>query len=177
MKLFIGCDPGASGAIAFYDADVDDLLALHDMPIDKVEIGGKERSRVADRALLTMLWFNGQSRGAKVFLEIPEARPLRGRNKQDGSIILRTPGAAGMLSLGMNYGALRMACIANMLSVQEVRPGAWKRSMGMTSSKDESRRIAADRFPQWARNFERKKDDGRAEAAMIAVWGSRQNGG
>jgi crossover junction endodeoxyribonuclease RuvC len=41
----------------------------------------------------------------------------------------------------------------------------------LTSDKDAARGVAIQRFPAMAGAFARKKDDGRAEAALIALYG------
>ena len=49
-------------------------------------------------------------------------------------------------------------------------PAAWKRAVGLSlASKDASRSEAIRRWPAHAACFARVKDDGRAEAALIAV--------
>jgi crossover junction endodeoxyribonuclease RuvC len=42
----------------------------------------------------------------------------------------------------------------------------------LSSDKDTSRQLAMQRFPDYAEKFVRKKDDGRAEAALIALYGA-----
>jgi len=171
--IIVGVDPGASGAIAFLDADTNTLLDVHDMPIDRTQIGKFVRSRVARRALLDLL---NRARGAVVFTERPEGRPMRQTNKKTGQTELRQPGAQGMLSLGENYGCVIMACTAADMSVTEVRPGQWKGAIGVPAAKDDARRRATELFPAHAAKFVRVKDDGRAESALIAYYGARKMG-
>jgi hypothetical protein len=110
--------------------------------------------------------------GAKAYLEEPEARPMRGVNKKDGTTTLRQPGAAGMLAFGKSYGIVYCALIACGIAVVEIRPGAWKRGAGVPAGKDAARHIAAQRFPRWAGNFMRVRDDGRAEASLLSEYGA-----
>jgi hypothetical protein len=53
-----------------------------------------------------------------------------------------------------------------------IAPAAWKRAVGLSlASKDAARSEALRRWPGHAALFARVKDDGRAEAALIAVAG------
>lgn len=167
--LVVGIDVGLEGAIAFLNDD--GLLGIEDMPVDRVTVGEKVRGRISDVRLLHVL---SSGVGAQAFIERPEGRPMRSRDKMTGQTVLRQPGAAGMLSLGESFGITRCACVAQRMSVTEIRPGEWKRGMGVPGDKDEARRRAAEMFPNFARMFALKKWDGRAEAALMALWGLRR---
>ena len=67
-------------------------------------------------------------------------------------------------------------CSALRIPVSLVTPSKWKRDMGLTADKDQARARAAQLWPGAAKQFARKKDDGRAEAALIALWGSKHGG-
>jgi predicted GNAT family acetyltransferase len=45
-KIFLGIDPGLSGALAFYDADEDNLIII-DMPTVEVTRNGKKKREVS----------------------------------------------------------------------------------------------------------------------------------
>lgn len=169
-NIVVGCDPGSSGAIAFLDVDTNALLAVHDIPIDKVQVGKHMRSRINRPKLLHILY---QARGAAVFTERPEARPMRGTNKQTGQTTLRQPGAMGMMTLGENYGTLLMGLTAAEMALTEVRPGIWKKAMSVSASKDDARRRAEELFPYMINTFARKMDSDRAEAAILGLYGIR----
>jgi hypothetical protein len=55
-----------------------------------------------------------------------------------------------------------------------VTPTKWKRALGLGADKGDSRRRAMETWPYMASKFARVKDDGRAEAALIAWWHWRQ---
>lgn len=176
MNLIVGIDTGLQGAIAFLDAATRNLLGIEDMPVDRVTVGASTkaktvRGRVSAVAVVALL----KGMEGHAFLERPEARPLRGRDRATGAITLRQPGAAGMLAFGESYGVVYCACIAAGLRVTEVRPGSWKREMSISGDKDEARRRACELFPTWASYFARVKDDGRAEAALLALWGAERS--
>jgi crossover junction endodeoxyribonuclease RuvC len=53
-----------------------------------------------------------------------------------------------------------------------ITPPTWKRAVGLTlASKDAARSEAIRRWPNHAELFASVKDDGRAEAALIAIAG------
>ena len=62
----------------------------------------------------------------------------------------------------------RAACL---LSENLVTPQLWKKAMRLVADKDAARQRAVQLFPERAEWFRRVKDDGRAEAAMIALYG------
>lgn len=56
-----------------------------------------------------------------------------------------------------------------------MRPQDWKKQMGLIGKdKDDSRLMATQLFPHWREKFARKKDDGMAEACLIAEAYRRQ---
>ncbi len=71
-------------------------------------------------------------------------------------------------SSGTTIGVLE--CLG--LSIRYVSPTRWKRRYRLDSGGENSRRRALDLFPDSAAFFARKKDHNRAEAALIARWGS-----
>ena len=117
--LYVGIDTGVQGAIAAYDPDLHDLVLLADMPVDVVEINGKDRNRISRVRMLEIL---RPLTGAHAAVEYPEARPMKSVNKKDGTLTTRQPGAAGMLSFGMSYEAVAMGCVACGLILTEMRP-------------------------------------------------------
>jgi len=64
-----------------------------------------------------------------------------------------------------------MALAAHRIPVQYVTPSIWKKHFGLSKEKGVSRGFAIQRFPEHAESFQRVKDDGRAEAALIALYG------
>jgi len=85
------------------------------------------------------------------------------------------PGNGGVSMF--NFGAAYMACIAVAQRSRDpwmlVRPQKWKKDMGLTSDKAESLDMARELWP--AAPLTRKKDNGRAEALLIAEWLRRQH--
>jgi crossover junction endodeoxyribonuclease RuvC len=56
-----------------------------------------------------------------------------------------------------------------------VTPNEWKRSFRLGPDKNEARLIAARLVPLSAARFSRVADDGRAEAALLALFGANQS--
>lgn len=81
-------------------------------------------------------------------------------------------GVASSFTFGQGYGVILGVLAAYGFPHRLVAPATWKRAMGVTSNKDACRRLAQQLFPTAA--LARKRDDGRAEALLIAEWGRRQ---
>ena len=87
---------------------------------------------------------------------------------------LRAPGKAlqALLRLAGARGVIEGVLAAAGIPIQFITPASWKRGVGLTlASKDAARSEAIRRWPASAGLFARVKDDGRAEAAFIAVAG------
>jgi crossover junction endodeoxyribonuclease RuvC len=51
-----------------------------------------------------------------------------------------------------------------------VTPRKWMKDLKLSGGKDANRQRAAQLFPAYAASFSRVKDDGRADAALLAYW-------
>lgn len=155
MSAVIGIDPGLSGALARYDLETTALL-VEDMPVFK--IGSKTVIDALGLARLIDVW--GADQGVVAFLEFVASSPQMG--------------VASAFKFGEGCGIVKGVLAANFVRVESVTPPAWKRAMGVKADKDGCRAVAAQRFPRQSGLFARKKDDGRAEAALIALYGAQQ---
>jgi crossover junction endodeoxyribonuclease RuvC len=72
-------------------------------------------------------------------------------------------------SLGVVEGILGALRIKNSL----VTPQTWQKGIAVTGGKDGSRARAMELFPDQIELFKRVKDDGRSDAALIALWGNK----
>ena len=77
---------------------------------------------------------------------------------------------AALLSLGLSLASLP-ATAATVPSPSEFL------GIPVGAAKDQSRALASNLFPQSAYLFKRVKDDGRAEAALIAYYGAAKLSG
>jgi crossover junction endodeoxyribonuclease RuvC len=84
-------------------------------------------------------------------------------------------------AFGRARGVIEGVLAACGLPCKFITPACWKRAVGLTlASKDAARSEAIRRWPGHAALFARVKDDGRAEAALIAIAGltrARAKGG
>jgi crossover junction endodeoxyribonuclease RuvC len=150
-RLLVGIDPGLSGALAYIDAESGVLLDLADMPTT-----AESGRRVVDaRELCASV---SQYAGALSLAAVEHVHSMPGQ------------GVRSVFSFGRSYGTV-LAAIAPHCRIVDVPPQVWKRHFGLIGKpKSASRELAAKKFPNWAQWFARVKDDGRAEAALIAAY-------
>lgn len=152
--LIVGVDPGKQGAIAFLDPRTM-ALSIEDMPMTKSTTGKDELDY---RALGRLLQPTNAYHRCIGVLEKVATRPGEG--------------SVGAFSFGQSYGALRMALVGHGYEDRYVTPAVWKKHFRLNKDKGISRSYAASRFPDYSGLFARVKDDGRAEAALIALYGA-----
>lgn len=151
----MGIDPGAGGAIALLDSTV----RVSDMPTHLLKVGGKNRKRI-DLHKLHMLF--ELLRFEVSLCVIEDVGPMP------------SDGAVGAFSFGWAACAPQAMAVCMGWKILPVRPAVWKVQMGLGGqTKDASRRKASQLFPHFSHLWSRVKDDGRAEAALIAYYGSR----
>jgi len=81
---------------------------------------------------------------------------------------------SSMFRFGQGYGAIQMALAGHKIPTRLVTPAKWKSHFGLSRDKGVSRGLAMQRFPEQSQMFSRVKDDGRAEAALIALYGQEK---
>ena len=154
------------------------IVQVDDIPTDKSVIykAGKEitRERISPHRLAELLRpFDNclDFDPFKMLCEIPTFRPIITKNRQTGIKETRQPGAIGIANLSECMGMLKMAAACYRIPFHGVTPSVWKRRIGAPADKGECRAMAQRIFPQWAASFARVKDEGRAEACLIAYYG------
>lgn len=164
--LILGIDPGLSGAMALYDPE-GGLLTVEDIPTLELLKAGKKR-RTYDPYEIAR-WIDVMSpQIGLVMVEQVCAMPSRGVGGE-----VRGMGAQSSFAFGEVFGFLKGVCTAHFLRVETVVPQTWRRAMGVKGGKDESRARASVLMPRSAETWRLKKHDGRAEAALIAMYGAR----
>lgn len=139
-----GIDPGLTGAIAFFFPAEPNRVTVEDMPV----VAG-----CTDE--ITLVARLEQFRPDVVVIEIQH--PM---GKQGLGSTFRT---------GDNYGAVRGAAAGLKVPMHFVKAIEWQRHFKIAKAdKEISRRLALRLFPLTVDHFTRKKDHGRAEAALIA---------
>ena len=154
LRLTFGIDPGLSGAVAtLVDGEPGDAI---DMPTRMVG----EWNEVDAHALAK--WIREQRAahsGAYVSacIEKVGARP--------------TDGGTSAFRFGESSGKVKAVLEALGIPYTRAIPRVWKQHFGLVKAeKDASRQLALRRFPAIADRLRRKKDDGRAEALLLALW-------
>ena len=157
----LGVDIGTKGAIALID-ECGALIAVEDMPI--LRDGPKGRPAVNAPLLAALVY---RSHVTHAIIEYVGARPGEG--------------AVGAFAFGRSRGVVEGVLAACGVPASHIAPAAWKRAVGIPpgkdGAKDAARSEAIRRWPNHAAAFARVKDDGRAEAALIAVAGMMRKGG
>ena len=144
--MIAAIDPGMKGAIAILYSQA--KLYVYDMPVLGKEVNG---AAVAD-----------------IFREFPP-----------GMVLIEATNSFGMgrqsaYNFGQGVGTIKGVMATLAISYQAVAPAKWKRHFALSRDKDASRAAATRLFPGNASDFLRKKDDGRAEAALLALYGLSQ---
>lgn len=157
--LTYGVDVGLNGAIAVCVGR--ELARVADMPT--VLVGGGKVTRQVDPAGVAALIRRWRVELGHDFehavIERVAARPGQG--------------VASVFSFGHSAGIVAGVLAALQIPVEYVGPQAWKRSYRIGPDKSSSRAKASELFPAHAGQWLRVKDDGRAEAALIALYGHR----
>jgi crossover junction endodeoxyribonuclease RuvC len=75
-----------------------------------------------------------------------------------------------MFNFGRSAGIIEGVVAALQRPYTYVTPAVWTKAVGRAAGKDASRMRAMELLPAKADLFKRAKDDGRADAALIAYW-------
>lgn len=150
MSLTIGVDPGKFGAFALLDS-YGELLGVEDMPVV-----GKHVS-VPLVVEIFQDWTTEDS-GTDIICVIED--------------VWSSPqmGVTSAFSFGRSKGLVEGIATMSDCRIEYVSPVQWKRGMKLGKDKGKARDMAMKRWPVRRDLFKRVKDDGRAEAALIALW-------
>ena len=80
-------------------------------------------------------------------------------------------GVSSTFKLGYAFGKITTTVALSRTRYTMVTPVVWKRAMNLPKDKDAARRMAQQWFPDRASELKRKKDEHRAEALLIALYG------
>lgn len=149
MTVYIGIDPGRTGAIARINSTLCDHVM--DCPIDGLGIA---RELSAYRTA-------GPFPNTTVILERAQAMPKQG--------------VVSMFNYGVSYGVYLGILQAFGIRYVEIRPQVWKVEFGLIGkSKDASIVAARKLFPALGQEICLKKHHGRAESLLLAEYGRRK---
>jgi crossover junction endodeoxyribonuclease RuvC len=147
VPCILGVDPGASGAISFLFPSNASVISVEDVPtvageIDAATLADHIRQMAPDIAVI----------------ERVGAMPKQG--------------VSSTFKFGMAYGVAQGVIATLKIPVYFVTPAKWKKHFALPADKEEARKRALQRWPARADLFARKKDHGRAEAALLALYGA-----
>lgn len=140
MAYFLGIDPGKKGAMAVLDSETG-RVTVADMPGTTPELHDAIAGLPIIKGCILEKLFVG---------------PVMGR--------------ATIATMFADFGTLRGALFWRDIPFREERPSKWKPALGLSKDKNASRQMAMQVFPDDADLFKRVKDDGRAEAALLAMY-------
>jgi crossover junction endodeoxyribonuclease RuvC len=156
MTKVLGVDPGIHGGLAIVkieDGATPWLVDAIDIPV--VGEGAKERVD----ALAVWGWITHHAPG-HAYVERAQAMPKQG--------------ASSGFKYGRAVGTLEAVIVCCEIPMTIVEPGGWKKFHGLRGKdKEGGRQRALQLFPAAHAMMARKKDHGKADAALIALHGAR----
>ena len=154
MKTILGIDVGMKGALSFYDGEE---LIIYDMPV----IRRNKTSRIECHKLMKCFdaMIDNGSKPEHAYIEQVNAFGM---------------GASGAYNFGWNCGVIEAMVASFEIPFTYVTPQVWKKAIQCPKDKDAARMRASQLLPQFAHNWDLKKWDGRAESALIALYGFNQ---
>lgn len=153
--MILAVDPGLKGAFAYTDGIA---YAIRDMPTYTAKAGPRNKDRLFINEPAVVNLIRSSSRYARILVL-----------ERVGGI----PGQAASAAFNFGHGAgvIVGAGIAFGMRVERVAPGTWKSALRVPADKRQARARASELLPGLADQWPRQKHDGRAEAAMMALYG------
>lgn len=151
----IGIDPGLSGATAVYDYVENKIVAIQDMPtvLDKKT----KKKHIVSSELASFIGIYADCTALAVMEDV-HAMPGQG--------------VTSMFRFGFATGICHGIIGSYLLPHVAIKPSVWKGLMGLNSEKHLSVERIKSLFPKQIDLFPASKD-GRAEAALLAIFGKR----
>jgi crossover junction endodeoxyribonuclease RuvC len=154
--IIAGLDPGLSGALCLYRVPTGDVR-IFDIPTFALSRNGKKKREVDAVGFAQLIGTNVNNMIGHAFIEQVGAMPNQG--------------VSGVFAFGKAYGVLIGVLAARGVPMTFVSPRRWKAALGVPAAKDGARARASQLMPASAGLWPLVKNDGRAEAALIAYWG------
>ena len=157
-RLTFGIDPGLTGAIVtLLDGEAGPMI---DMPTRRVDGWGE----IDARALAI---FIREQRAAHPGAYVSACVEKVGAMPGDGG--------TSAFRFGETSGGIRFTLDVLGIPYTRAIPAVWKRQFSLIGKdKDAARQLAIQRFPEAAHMLIRKKDNGRADALLIALYGDQR---
>ena len=151
-ERIVGIDPGAKGALALFEGG--ELVRIADMPT--VEHKGRPRVDAASVAVLL------RSLAPSVaYVERVGAMPGQG--------------VTSMFTFGFAAGIIWGALAGLMIPVTAITAAQWKVALHVPKEKSGARARASQLLPSGAQWWPMARHEGRAEAALIGLYGLRES--
>ena len=151
----LGIDPGIHGGMTVLEI-VDGAAPTLTVTIDIPTVGAGAKERVDPLAIRTL---------------IIEHRPQIAFIERGGS--MPRQGVASAFKYGRAIGAIEAVITCCEIPLSVIEPSIWKRYYKLHGKdKEGARQRALQLFPSAHAALARKKDHGRAEAALIALYGA-----
>lgn len=156
----MGIDPGFSGALCVVDVSLRKILDMTDMPMTETKsiLGPRPRSEI-DVVKLTSFLRRWTNQGVKAVIERVNSSPQMG--------------VVSAFRFGEGFGLVCGALVMSGFPIKFAHPSVWKRSMNLSSDKNLSILAAKEEFLADHDLFRLKRHDGRAEAALLALYGEK----
>ena len=155
--ILIGIDPGVSGAVAILKRGEHFVF---DMPVMNLS-GKKQQVNASELGKLFRenLPYVGTDYGVDATAYVEQVHSMPGQ------------GVSAMFNFGTSYGVIKGVLATLQIPMVLVTPHQWKKRAGLIGKeKDASRTLAQQLYP--AAPLGGKKDVGRADAILIARFGS-----
>lgn len=153
-RYVLGVDPGFQGALAIYDPDGGGIISCIDMPLQKL---GKDERKLIDATAMAD-WVGLYAPGVRVAL-VEDVCAHPGQN------------VSAMFRFGFGAGIIQGILAAHKVPIRMLTPVVWKTVLNLGHDKAKSIALAKKLFPNDVSLFAKPKDDGRAEAALLAYLG------
>lgn len=159
-QTFIGIDPGKTGAIAaispegikLIDCPCTEIRTKVKSPKPKFKTVLESNPELMANELKKLITFN-----TVVILESVHSMPKQG--------------LSSTFDFGMNFGIWQGIIAALGIPLELVTPQVWKKHFGLIrEEKDASRIKAMQLFPEVGKDLKLKKNNGRAEALLMAEY-------
>lgn len=160
MTILVAVDPGLTGAFACYDT-ARGRLDVMAMPTYKQAKGKASARNTLDEEEIVALITSFHGMGAThLFFE-----EVGGLPKQS---------ASAAFNFGYGCGVIITTARVLGMVIERVRPEIWKAALKVPKDKNAARARASEMIPTHKHLWPLIKDDGKAEAALIAVYGQQR---
>lgn len=166
FQLYIGIDPGLHGAVAVLQSNK--FIGVWDTPTTIVKRGKKKHTVYLPASMVEVLKRIANDFGSSLTVGLEEVHAMPGQ------------GVTSMFSMGRGSGLWEGIITALGMPLARITPQRWKKEMladGKGKDKQASIVRVLELFPETAPQLARKRDEGRAEAILIAEYLRRSKTG